>query len=68
MGKGTLGKQHRIKANDLRFAARIVRNHVTGSKPAQTALTVKAYKDDLFELIKRLELAATYEEQGDRAD
>ena len=62
---GTLGKQHKIGAHDLRFAANIVRSHVTGSRPAQAALTVEAHRKSLFKLIKRLELAATYEEQND---
>ena len=68
MRKGTLGKQHKIKADDLRFAARVLRCHVTGNKPEQIALTVKTHRDSLFELIKRIEMAAAYEEQSGQTE
>lgn len=66
--KPTLGKKHRITADDLRYAAHIVQMHVTRNRLEQVGLQVKSHKDSLFGLRNRLNLAASYEEQNANPD
>lgn len=48
----------------LRHAAKIVQDHVTKSRSAQVALTVRTYRDTLFALRRDLERMAHQIESG----